>query len=157
HRSIEDPSASHPRPSGGHPVPLRGRAPRRRRRALRQRQRHDDVGGHGAGPLERTGDRPRSARRRIFLMMTQTIAGLDEAGRGALAGPVVAGACILPSRLSRVRGPRTRWSPDAKGPHPHFIADSKQLTPAEREHSFAWITSNCAYGVGIADVATIEA
>ena len=49
------------------------------------------------------------------------IAGLDEAGRGALAGPVAVGAVILPNQ------PRRLFS-TLKG-----VRDSKQMTPLERE------------------------
>ncbi len=68
------------------------------------------------------------------------IVGIDEAGRGALAGPVVAAACIL--RVHKV---------------PAFIRDSKQLTPEERETAFGWIASHCAYGVGMTDAREIDA
>jgi len=68
------------------------------------------------------------------------IAGIDEAGRGALAGPVVAGACILPTGI----------------PLPRFIRDSKKLTPELREEAFAWITAHCAYGAGIVEAAFID-
>jgi ribonuclease HII len=50
------------------------------------------------------------------------VAGIDEAGRGALAGPVVAAAVILPRRL------KTPWL--------NQIKDSKQLSPARRELLF---------------------
>lgn len=50
------------------------------------------------------------------------IAGVDEAGRGALAGPLVAAAVILPADF------------DLDG-----LADSKTLTPAEREELYARI------------------
>lgn len=53
------------------------------------------------------------------------IAGVDEAGRGPLAGPVVAAACILPSHF----------------PHFHELKDSKVLSPEERERLFALLTS----------------
>ena len=49
------------------------------------------------------------------------VAGLDEAGRGALAGPVAVGAVILPND-------GTRLSEALTG-----VRDSKQLTPLERE------------------------
>jgi len=50
------------------------------------------------------------------------IAGADEAGRGACAGPLVAAACVLPAgRRGRVPG----------------LADSKLLTPASREEVYA--------------------
>lgn len=68
------------------------------------------------------------------------IIGIDEAGRGALAGPVVAGACVLE---------------DALLTHP-LIADSKTLTPKQREEAFAWIESNCTYGYGVVDGSEID-
>ncbi len=49
-------------------------------------------------------------------------AGIDEAGRGALAGPVVAAAVILPRRL--------------KAPWLNQVRDSKLLTPDKREYLF---------------------
>lgn len=49
------------------------------------------------------------------------IAGLDEAGRGALAGPVAVGAVILPNHPSRLLGTLDG------------VRDSKQMTPPERE------------------------
>jgi ribonuclease HII len=60
----------------------------------------------------------RSLRRRGFA----AIAGADEAGRGACAGPLVAAACVLPAgRRGRVPG----------------LADSKLLTPATRDEVYA--------------------
>jgi ribonuclease HII len=50
------------------------------------------------------------------------VAGIDEAGRGALAGPVAAGAIILPADK--------RLADELKG-----VRDSKQMTPSERR---AW-------------------
>ena len=52
----------------------------------------------------------------------QTIAGLDEAGRGALAGPVAVGAVILP-----------HGDPAALLQALAGVRDSKQMTPLERE------------------------
>jgi ribonuclease HII len=63
------------------------------------------------------------------------VAGVDEAGRGPLAGPVVAAAVILDPRR-RIRG----------------LADSKQLTVAERERLAPIIRARAlACGVGWAD------
>jgi ribonuclease HII len=64
----------------------------------------------------------------------QLIAGIDEAGRGALAGPVVAAAVILPSGIS------ASWFKDVK--------DSKLLAPAKREFLFHHI-HEIAISVGI--------
>jgi ribonuclease HII len=63
------------------------------------------------------------------------VAGVDEAGRGPLAGPVVAAAVIL-DRRRRIRG----------------LADSKVLTPAERGRLAPIIRSRAlAFGIGWAD------
>ena len=66
--------------------------------------------------------------------------GVDEAGRGPLAGPVVAAACILTTRRVPVR-----------------IGDSKQMTALQREESFTWLTSNCIHGIGIVEADQIDA
>ena len=68
------------------------------------------------------------------------LAGIDEAGRGPLAGPVVAAAVIIgPDR--RIRG----------------LADSKLLTPEQREALFSVISERAvAVGVGIVDHGTID-
>ena len=68
------------------------------------------------------------------------VAGLDEAGRGPLAGPVVAAAVILTSDR-RVKK----------------LCDSKLLSPERREELFEAITARAvAVGVGIVDHATID-
>src|SRR5215813_12322768 len=69
------------------------------------------------------------------------IAGVDEAGRGPLAGPVVAAAVVLdPAR--RVRG----------------LRDSKELTPAAREHLAGEIRVRAiAWAVAESQVAEIDA
>ncbi len=64
------------------------------------------------------------------------IAGIDEAGRGALAGPVVAAAVILPRDID------TTWLTQVK--------DSKLLRPSEREYLFPYIQDVAvSTGVGI--------
>ncbi len=68
------------------------------------------------------------------------VAGIDEAGRGPLAGPVVAAAVILPRRF--------------KDPG---IFDSKQLTPARRLDLYADIYRLAvSVGVGIVDAVEID-
>jgi len=63
------------------------------------------------------------------------IAGVDEVGRGALAGPVVAAAVILPLNIDE--------------PWLSLVRDSKQLTPAGREFLFPRIyESATAIGIG---------
>ncbi|MBI2830724.1 MAG: ribonuclease HII [Chloroflexi bacterium] len=64
------------------------------------------------------------------------IAGIDEAGRGSLAGPVVAAAVILPRHL--------------KAPWLEQVRDSKLLTTATRESLFRPIArAALAVGIGI--------
>ena len=68
------------------------------------------------------------------------IAGVDEVGRGCLAGPVIAASVILPldQRISGVR-------------------DSKKLTPKKRESLFDKILfQSLAYGIGLVEVAEID-
>jgi ribonuclease HII len=74
-----------------------------------------------------------------------SIAGIDEAGRGALAGPVVAAAVILPLD-----------NPDALA-HLSAVNDSKQLTAQTREILFARITQHAlAYAIGLEPAAVID-
>lgn len=68
------------------------------------------------------------------------VAGLDEAGRGPIAGPVVAAAVVLPSHL-RIDG----------------IRDSKKLTERQRRSLFYDILCLASdIGVGISEVETID-
>jgi ribonuclease HII len=69
------------------------------------------------------------------------ICGVDEVGRGPLAGPVIAAAVILPHAL-----------PPAVM---REIRDSKKMTAAQRENLFAPLTQVCFYGVGEASVEEI--
>jgi ribonuclease HII len=76
---------------------------------------------------------------------TAVIAGVDEAGRGPWAGPVIAGAAVLNAR----RLPASLRD---------GLDDSKKLSPARRERLFAELESSTAvaYGWGAADVAEID-
>ena len=68
------------------------------------------------------------------------ICGIDEAGRGPLAGPVVAGAVILPKDCRIL-----------------YINDSKQLTEKKREELYEMIVEQAvSYGVGYASPERID-
>jgi len=77
---------------------------------------------------------------RLFARGVQVVAGVDEAGRGPLAGPVVAAAVILP-----------------RGLFLRDINDSKQLDPDQREALYAQLQRVAlGVGVGICEVAIID-
>jgi ribonuclease HII len=68
------------------------------------------------------------------------VAGVDEAGRGALAGPVVAAAVILADDLERA-----------------IFKDSKQLNPQAREEIYTQLrSSRASIGVGVVDNKEID-
>jgi ribonuclease HII len=68
-----------------------------------------------------------------------SIAGIDEAGRGPLCGPVVIGAVILPHGIA-----------------PDFLIDSKKTTEKQRHAAYEWITKHCVYTTVIVDHHTID-
>jgi ribonuclease HII len=68
--------------------------------------------------------------RELWSRGTTRVAGVDEAGRGPLAGPVVAAAAILPAKWAKNGLPR-----ELEG-----LNDSKQLTLLQRESFFAFLT-----------------
>lgn len=68
------------------------------------------------------------------------ICGIDEAGRGPLAGPVVVASCIMP-KDSMIEG----------------VNDSKKISEKKRERVFEEVIKNAvSYGVGIIDETTID-
>jgi len=67
------------------------------------------------------------------------VCGIDEVGRGCLAGPVVTGAVILPIGSTYRR-----------------LKDSKAMTAKERELAYNWIIKNCWYSTGIVSNQTVD-
>ena len=82
---------------------------------------------------------PRRCSFKLEVDFPQPLAGVDEAGCAPLAGPVVAGACIL-NRDNFPRG----------------IDDSKNLPIEKRESLYGRITKCAAWGVGVATVEEID-
>ena len=60
------------------------------------------------------------------------VCGVDEVGRGCLAGPLVTAAVILPLDCTY-----------------HLLKDSKVMEPQEREQAARWIKKHCLYSYGI--------
>jgi ribonuclease HII len=85
-------------------------------------------------------ERMQRYERTLYQQGVEYIAGVDEAGRGCLAGPVVAAAVILPHEW-------TVWE----------VNDSKQLTASKREELFSLIQEHVvSYGVGIIPETVID-
>ncbi len=65
--------------------------------------------------------------------------GIDEAGRGSFAGPVVVGAVIIPQNTQQP-----------------LLRDSKTMSEIQRNEAFAWITKHCHWAVALADHRSID-
>lgn len=72
-------------------------------------------------------------------MISDLICGLDEAGRGPLAGPVTAGCVILPEDFPL-----------------EILNDSKQLNEKKREAAEKIIMEKACWGIGVVDHETID-
>lgn len=67
------------------------------------------------------------------------VCGLDEVGRGCLAGPLVVAAVILPIDTSY-----------------HLLKDSKVLDPEQRDKAFTWISKHCFWTTGMVNHRLID-
>lgn len=82
---------------------------------------------------------------RLFAQGYRLVAGIDEAGRGCLAGPVVAAAVVMPKEVHFSLGPL------------EAVRDSKLLRPAMRDELYELIQSRAiSVGVGIVDSREID-
>jgi len=68
-------------------------------------------------------------------------AGIDEVGRGPLAGPVVAACVHIPDKT-------LAWMP--------LMTDSKKLTPSKRDLYAGYVREHCIWGIGEASVVEID-
>jgi ribonuclease HII len=89
-----------------------------------------------------------SFEREFWARGLRFVAGVDEAGRGPLAGPVVAAAVILPAHWAESGCEQTLLK----------LNDSKQLTEAQREAFFTILTAHpeIRFGIAIVDAKTID-
>lgn len=71
------------------------------------------------------------------------VCGVDEAGRGPLAGPVVAAAVILPSDFA------TRTDRP-------LIRDSKKMNETQKQTAYQWLQHHAEIGVGLCNVEEID-
>jgi ribonuclease HII len=84
--------------------------------------------------------------RELWAQGCQRIIGVDEAGRGPLAGSVVAAAVVLP----------VRWIRDGMPPELEELNDSKQLNAVQREAFFNRLMGITGFEFGIARVEAEE-
>lgn len=80
---------------------------------------------------------------RLFRQGLWAVAGVDEAGRGPLAGPVVAAAVVLPANIS------------GREPWLQSLDDSKRLSARQREAAFKLISDHAA-AVSVAEESPAE-
>ena len=80
-----------------------------------------------------------SIERKAMRKGARLVCGIDEAGRGPWAGPVVAAAVVLDPKCI-----------------PHGLNDSKKLSEARREALFEPILASARVGIGIAEVDRID-
>ena len=78
----------------------------------------------------------------------QIIVGIDEVGRGPLAGPVVASAVVLKNHELGIMNYESKEF--------DLIRDSKMLSEKQRESLFDFIQENFSVGVGLCDHETID-
>ncbi|HLJ30936.1 MAG TPA: ribonuclease HII [Candidatus Babeliales bacterium] len=82
--------------------------------------------------IRQTGKIKKNSHETAAWQQQAVVVGIDEVGRGCIAGPVVAAAVILPLNKAHRK-----------------LKDSKIMTAQEREDAFEWIKKHCFYGVGI--------
>jgi ribonuclease HII len=82
--------------------------------------------------IRQTGKIKKNSHETVAWQQQTLVVGIDEVGRGCIAGPVVAAAVILPLNKTH-----------------RMLKDSKIMTAQERQEAFQWIAKHCAYGVGI--------
>ncbi len=83
--------------------------------------------------------RAKSAIERAVWQLQGLVCGVDEVGRGCLAGPVVAAAVVLQPKMSFM-----------------LLKDSKLLTKEQRVRAARWIKEHSWYAYGVADHAEID-
>lgn len=69
----------------------------------------------------------------------QFVCGIDEVGRGCLAGPVVVASCILPINA-----------------HHELLIDSKELDEGQREKAYAWLIKRALWSTALASHRIID-
>lgn len=83
-----------------------------------------------------------SFEKRLWEKGLNTVAGMDEVGRGSFAGPVMAGCVVFRKGI--------------KFPEGIIVDDSKKLTSRKREKAAVWIKKNSVWGIGLSSPVLIN-
>ena len=88
-----------------------------------------------------------SEEKKFWKKGLKLVVGIDEVGRGPLAGPVVAGAVLFKIKITNQRPPNFK-----------SVNDSKKLTPLKREEVYNYFkkNSNMEWGIGIVSEKVID-
>lgn len=86
-------------------------------------------------------------KERFYAQEGTLVIGVDEAGRGPLAGPVVAAACVLKCAVERVDTDNSLWD---------FVRDSKTVGEKKRDAVYDFVLEHFHVGVGVASPETID-
>ena len=81
--------------------------------------------------------------KRLWRQGYTVVAGVDEVGRGAWAGPLVAAAVVLPTKYQK-----QSWH--------RLVNDSKKLAPGQRERIFTLIEGEIVWSIGLVDNKMID-
>jgi ribonuclease HII len=111
----------------------------------------ESAGGTEAAGGEIPFDAAPAPGSRVTLLPELTLAGFDEAGRGAVAGPVVVACVCLDLRPIGGRGGLSDLVESLRG-----VDDSKRLSAKKREDLFGRITKRAAWGVGSSSADDID-
>lgn len=97
---------------------------------------------------ERKENFPTFEYEKLAALSGHLVVGIDEAGRGPLAGPVVAAAAWYRSSQGDFPRGEERYT--------RLIRDSKTLSGHQREEAYRWIVEHFEIGVGSVDAETID-
>lgn len=86
--------------------------------------------------------------KRLAKKTGKVIVGIDEAGRGPIAGPIAVGAVLIDFDFYKKIKPEDNWW--------QWVNDSKKLSPALREEIFVFIERYMVFGVGMASSSFID-
>jgi len=86
--------------------------------------------------------------KRLIKKTGKAVIGMDEAGRGPIAGPIAVGALLMDKKFFRCFRKNNQWW--------QKVTDSKRLSPQMREKIYRFIKKNLSFGVGMVSAKFID-